>query len=140
MDKDIFWSRFSLLCEKHGKKPTPTAAEMGFKASTVGMWKKGSIPSAEALVIIANFFDCTVDYLLGIIDDEQEQLISNIKRLNVIELQHMRNYICHMSFDDIDNQSKLVYASLTHIMNMYSKLPQDKKVLIDDLIKMYSND
>lgn len=60
-----FWERFYSLCESNGTKPNTVAKELGFSTATCTQWKSGSIPSGERLVLLADRFQCSVDYLLG---------------------------------------------------------------------------
>ena len=61
-----FYNTFELLCKKKGVTPTRAARESGLAQSVASMWKKrGSTPSGENLQKLANYFGCTVEYLLG---------------------------------------------------------------------------
>ena len=61
----VFWDRFSALCEKRGVKPNSIRDSISVSSSVITMWKNGSIPNGETLIKIADYFDCSVDYLLG---------------------------------------------------------------------------
>lgn len=61
----MFWENFFDLCKKQNKKPSPVAQELGFSSAAVTKWKKGTLPSTTALYKIADYFNVTVDYLLG---------------------------------------------------------------------------
>ena len=60
-----FWERFYSLCLANETKPNTVAKELGFSTATCTQWKAGSIPSGERLVLLADRFQCSVDYLLG---------------------------------------------------------------------------
>lgn len=60
-----FWGVYTALCEKIGEKPQPLGKKLGAASSTITQWKNGSIPSGEKLVAIADYFGCSIDYLLG---------------------------------------------------------------------------
>lgn len=60
-----FWERLNTLCEIHSKKPNTITRELGLSNATATKWKGGSIPSGEILARIADYLDCSVDYLLG---------------------------------------------------------------------------
>lgn len=65
----LFWKRFSELCDAQGIKPNPAAAEMGIGSGTLSKWKKEkTFPNGETLIKISKYFNCSVDYLLGISD------------------------------------------------------------------------
>ncbi|MBQ6946357.1 MAG: helix-turn-helix domain-containing protein [Ruminococcus sp.] len=60
-----FWETFYNLCESHGTKPNAVAKKLGFSTAVCTLWKNGSIPSGERLLLIANYFNVSTDYLLG---------------------------------------------------------------------------
>ncbi len=60
-----FWETYEKLCFNIGKKPNPVGKELGISSGTITQWKNGSIPSGEKLVQIADYFNVSVDYLLG---------------------------------------------------------------------------
>ena len=61
----MFWEIFEHLCAQRGSTPTALSTEMGFSNATATKWKKGSLPQAAALLTIGEFFDVSIDYLLG---------------------------------------------------------------------------
>lgn len=65
----MFWDRFEKLCREAGKKPSPVGKEIGVSATAVYKWKDGTIPNGEILMKIADYFNCSTDYLLGRTDE-----------------------------------------------------------------------
>ena len=65
----MFWERFYELCIKNGTKPNPLAKEIGISSGVITKWKSGGIPNGEMLIKIADYLDCSVDYLLGRTDN-----------------------------------------------------------------------
>lgn len=62
----MFWERFSNLCEKAGTKPNPVGKEIGISSGIITKWKNvGTLPNGETLLKIADYFNVSVDYLLG---------------------------------------------------------------------------
>ena len=62
----LFWERFYALCILKGTKPNPVAKEIGVSSGIVTKWKTdGTLPNGETLIKIAEYFDCSVDYLVG---------------------------------------------------------------------------
>ena len=54
-----------LLLEPRGTS-SKLAAATGISTGNISDWKAGkSKPTAEALVLVADYFGCSVDYLLG---------------------------------------------------------------------------
>lgn len=79
----MFWDRLYHLCTKNNFKPNTVAKAIGLSTATATKWKNGSVPNGEALSKIADYLDCSVDYLLGRTDTPQvvnlpEPLISTI--------------------------------------------------------------
>lgn len=62
----MFYDVYVELCKRIGKKPSVVASELGINKSNVSNWKNnGYTPRGEALQRIADYFDTTVDYLMG---------------------------------------------------------------------------
>ena len=61
----MFFNKYENLCKKIGKSPTGVAVELGIGRATVSYWRAGNTPKQEILTKIAEYFDVSVDYLLG---------------------------------------------------------------------------
>lgn len=61
----MFWNRFYSLCIQNNTKPLNVATNLHFSSGSITKWKKGSVPSGETLLKIANYFNVSIDYLLG---------------------------------------------------------------------------
>jgi repressor LexA len=61
----MFWEIFSKLCLQRGKSPNAVAKELKISSGSVTNWKNGTIPNNSALLKLANYFNVSVDYLLG---------------------------------------------------------------------------
>lgn len=61
----MFWERFYELCEKRQKKPLQIVTELNIASGSITKWKNGSIPSGTNLCLIADYFNVSIDYLLG---------------------------------------------------------------------------
>ena len=58
---------FCALCAEKGLTPGGAAAKIGFNRASVTVWKNnGTAPKQELLVKIADFFQVSTDYLLGL--------------------------------------------------------------------------
>ena len=49
------------------------AKQINVERSTVGKYETGTTPSMEILIRIANYFDITIDYLLGNTDTKEQK-------------------------------------------------------------------
>ena len=62
----MFYDRFKAMCAEKKITPTRAALDMGFSNSITTKWKKtGATPDGVTLAKIADYFDITVDELLG---------------------------------------------------------------------------
>ncbi len=69
----MFYNKFVQLCQRDGISPSKAASLIGFNRSSVSMWKaQGYTPRREILIKIANYFNVSVDYLLGEEDKEKK--------------------------------------------------------------------
>lgn len=80
----MFYDRFVAICKQRNVSPSQVAIQCGFNKSSVTNWKKnGYAPRQEILKKIADYFNVSVDYLLGneskVPDAEQPATESQIK-------------------------------------------------------------
>lgn len=62
----MFYDLFCALCQKKKVSPTRATVEMGLSRTIGTKWKTtGATPHGETLSKIADYFDVSVDYLLG---------------------------------------------------------------------------
>lgn len=61
----MFWNVLCRLCEENNTKPYAIAKAIGASNSVCTKWKNGSIPNGETLLKLSNYFNVSVDYLLG---------------------------------------------------------------------------
>lgn len=72
-----FWERFYKLCLEHETKPNPVAAQLGIASGTISGWKNGKDPNTAHLKLLCEYFNVSIDYLLGIADTKKEQTDSD---------------------------------------------------------------
>ncbi len=61
-----FAERFRTLLQQTGKSQYAAAKHCGIGCSAVSKWlHRGKLPRADTLVKLADFFNCSMDYLLG---------------------------------------------------------------------------
>jgi transcriptional regulator with XRE-family HTH domain len=62
----VFYDTFCKLCAEKNISPTKASLQIGLSKSTATKWKNtGATPSGDTLNKIADYFEVTVDYLLG---------------------------------------------------------------------------
>ncbi len=89
--------------------------ETGISDRLIGYWKKGEkLPGAENLIILANYFGISVDFLLGLeeqklqinefnsysasnaLDNQQQKLLDNYNKLNIPAQKALVQYSDYM--------------------------------------------
>ncbi len=64
-----FYDKYLELCEARGIAPTRAALDMGFSKSAVMRWKNGYVPQYKTMQKIAEHFNISTDFLMGMGDD-----------------------------------------------------------------------
>lgn len=60
--KDVF----QRLLEEHDIKAKPLGKKIGIDNTSIYFYKRGSLPNVENAVKLANYFNCTLNYLFGL--------------------------------------------------------------------------
>ena len=60
-----FWEVYDKLCKERNVASATVLTEIGISTSRTTNWKKGAIPNGETLCKLADYFDVSIDYLLG---------------------------------------------------------------------------
>jgi len=82
----VFQVRLKLLRESAGYSQYSFASEIGVAQSTVGMWESGRRePDHKTTQKLADFFDVTLDYLLGKSDTPNPQPVTPTYNLDEVE-------------------------------------------------------
>ena len=59
-------NNFFLRMAEQGFNYVSLSKATGISTGNIGDWKKGrSVPSASALILLADCLDCSIDYLVG---------------------------------------------------------------------------
>lgn len=102
-----FYDRYVELCSMHDLKPQcPEMIRVTEVSSgAISGWKKGSLPKGDVLCRLANYFNVTTDYLLGLSElrksqstvsmlSGKEQLLIDAYRMADDEGQMNIIYVC----------------------------------------------
>lgn len=91
----MFKKIFIDLCNERKESPTAVCKALGLSAATFSCWTDESIPRRATLQRMADYFDVSVDYLLGkeekeiplgrIVEREEDELWSKISQLDEID-------------------------------------------------------
>ncbi len=68
-DSEFLVNKIEFLCHEAGISKTKLFTDCGLNKNVVNNLKNGSVPSVDKITIIANYFNCSIDYLLGRTDD-----------------------------------------------------------------------
>lgn len=60
-----FWEIYQKLCEENDVRSAKVLTSLGLSTSMTTKWGNGSIPNGETLCKLADYFDVSIDYLLG---------------------------------------------------------------------------
>ena len=64
-----FPERLKLLRKEMGLTQTELAEKLGLKQATVAKWEEGErTPYIDYFIELAKFFNCTIDFLVGLVD------------------------------------------------------------------------
>lgn len=59
-----FYERIKTLCQENGTTPTALCRLLNLSTAMPTQWKNGRMPGSDTLLLLANHFDVTTDYLL----------------------------------------------------------------------------
>lgn len=62
------YNRIQKLCEEKGISISRLETDCGFSNATIKKWKEKSTPGVDKIKTIAQYFDVTIDYILGMTD------------------------------------------------------------------------
>lgn len=109
----MFWLRFKLLCETGNKSPNAVCKDIGVSNAIATKWKKGSYPNSSIIIDIAQYFNVSTDYLLGLTDDaspvkqtsdtlsgSEREMLSGYRQLDNDDQAEVRGYIKGMLTKD----------------------------------------
>lgn len=84
----MFYDLFCELCSEKKISPTKASLEIGLSKSTATKWKNtGATPQGETLNKIADYFNVSVDYLLG--NEQKNKLSAEAKSYSKEDLQFL---------------------------------------------------
>lgn len=80
----MFFDVFADLCAKNNESPNKVAKKLNIASGTVSEWKKGREPQHLTIKKIAEYFNVSVDYLLGRDMPAEKPFSDNIQPVEVI--------------------------------------------------------
>lgn len=68
----VFITRFGDLLQEYGRQQKEICEDLGISQQKLSKWKTGyTEPNFDDLVMLAQYFDVSTDYLLGATDDDE---------------------------------------------------------------------
>lgn len=124
LDNVFRGDRLKALRNKRDLLQQDVADELGMTKATLSRFETGARqPDANMLVRLANYFNCSVDYLLGRIDDPdvtlEEYINKRSKEEDIIGL--------HFSNDELKNLSKEKIDSIIDFVNYQIESEKKKR-------------
>lgn len=120
----MFAKRLRDLREKNNLQQKELAKELDVLEATISMWETGKrVPYSDMLIKLANFFDVSVDYLLG------NDLISNEKEKELREQEALKKALQRAGFmtDDEDLTDKELERVMNFVANNKDLLKDKQK-------------
>lgn len=99
-----FPSRLRELREKKELLSKDFAKIMNVEPATITNWEKGNrFPKDDVLIKIADYFDCSIDYLLGRTDDPLSKIYSGKLHNQTIEIEIDKGYPHELTAEEVEN-------------------------------------
>ena len=99
-----FPSRLRDLREKKELLSKDFAKIMNVEPATITNWEKGNrFPKDDVLIKIADYFDCSIDYLLGRTDDPLSKIYSGKLHNQTIEIEIDKGYPHELTAEEVQN-------------------------------------
>lgn len=99
-----FFDRYAELCKTKGETPNSVAKIIGASSGSVTAWKNGTEPRYSTVAKIADFFEVSIDYLLG--KETEKPLINGDEELTeYVQILKTRPE-CRMLFQLSKNATK----------------------------------
>lgn len=83
----MFIEKLEMLVKSKGLTMNRLAKNAGFSQTSTDRWKKGSLPSIEALIKICKYLNVSADYLLDldktpppILTDQEQKLLEHFRQ------------------------------------------------------------
>lgn len=86
----MFYENIKIMCKQNKTSITKLCSEIGLSSGVLSKWKSGSIPNGETLIKIADYLNCSVDFILG--RTETSRLVKDIpdQVIDILIEQYLR--------------------------------------------------
>ena len=106
MEDTNFWDRFEQLCSDNNTTPHTVCKKLNYSNSIATYWKQGTTPKGDALLDIADYFNVSIDYLLGrteqatiapnntyTLSDQEQGIINSFRLITQEDKSHIKSYL-----------------------------------------------
>ena len=114
----MFWERFYNLCQEKNMKPLQVVKELNIAAGLTTKWKTGTIPNGSTLSQLADYFNVSVDYLLGKTNQKE--------RLTTQGSEQIEDNVVVFHRDGKTVTKKFTPAQMELIEKLLNEIPEDK--------------
>lgn len=104
----MFYDNLLELCRRNSLVPSVVAKDLGFSSSMPTAWKRGTVPKADTIKKIAEYFHVTTDELLNDLPTQPESKLHSEKGVKVAVLSSVGAGIpmeAIVTFDENDPDS-----------------------------------
>lgn len=102
----MFYQILDNLCKKNGTTVTAVLKELNISTSKGTAWKNGSTPNADILLKLAQYFQVSMEYLMGVADSNRagESVLSPEVLSVILKLSELSDDQLHEVAKYIDYQ------------------------------------
>ena len=120
----MFWEKYSELCEKNNFSPIETAKAMGISDVTCTELENGAMPTSDILLLAADRFDCSIDYLL-----DRTEYYQSHKPIAITtgDINGDYNNIIGNGNSDISINTNNISSQETSLLEYFRKLDETEK-------------
>lgn len=104
--------RIMSIASKSGLSKNKLLLDAGLNKSVFDNMKKGQIPSIDKIHIIADHLGCSVDYLLGRVSADEQDILQNYHKISPAAKKQI-----HMIIDNEINAAETVPASSDDVLS-----------------------
>ena len=127
----VFYETLSKLMDENNVKAKNLSEQLGIGKNQFKYWKdNGNIPNGETLILLADYFNCSVDYLLGRTDNPNGSYVNGDNSFQNVVGNHSSVTITDKAGKD----------NLTdEFMQLFNKLDFSDKVRIINIVNEIIN-
>ena len=113
------YDRIKKLCQERGITVAELERELGFSNSTIRKWGNNTSPSIDKVIKVANYFNVSVDYLLGM-SDIKGSINDVLQDRDIICLQRARE-----NMTDVERQRMMQMVRLAFYQAFFDEETKD---------------